>query len=214
MQDPAKVEFVEELWVQCDEASCRKWRRLPVGTLVDGQQRWYCYLNPDTRYNSCDIDEELYDERNEILLTGLEGTKSKSKGKRKRGDSKSAATEQKARLMAELQKRKEWCAKKLNSLATEDIQKWSVEDFHLLQIHAPETADLVIECTDIHSALSYFQVCYAPGVESEICVRQGGRGKCEQFADATLWMQCQSVRLALVKMSTEVEKLIQEASTL
>ncbi|KAF4655755.1 hypothetical protein FOL47_009289 [Perkinsus chesapeaki] len=41
-------------WVQCDK--CRKWRRISGTEHLP--QRWYCSLNPNQRYNSCDIPAE------------------------------------------------------------------------------------------------------------------------------------------------------------
>ncbi|SCM00942.1 zinc finger protein, putative [Plasmodium chabaudi chabaudi] len=45
-------------WVQCDK--CEKWRKLPSNTDISKlTNTWYCSLNGDTRYNSCDIEEEV-----------------------------------------------------------------------------------------------------------------------------------------------------------
>lgn len=45
-------------WVQCDH--CEKWRRLPAYVNMDTlPKEWYCKLNKDTNYNSCDIPEEV-----------------------------------------------------------------------------------------------------------------------------------------------------------
>ncbi|EER03046.1 hypothetical protein Pmar_PMAR001791 [Perkinsus marinus ATCC 50983] len=41
-------------WVQCDE--CKKWRR--ISNTEHLPQRWYCSLNPNPKYNSCDIPAE------------------------------------------------------------------------------------------------------------------------------------------------------------
>ncbi|CXI12656.1 zinc finger protein, putative [Plasmodium berghei] len=44
-------------WVQCDK--CEKWRKLPSNTDISKlTNTWYCSLNGDTRYNSCEIEEE------------------------------------------------------------------------------------------------------------------------------------------------------------
>lgn len=48
-----------DLWVQCDEPECQKWRRLPYGTRRDTlPARWVCMNNPDVLYNTCEADEE------------------------------------------------------------------------------------------------------------------------------------------------------------
>ncbi|KAF4681033.1 hypothetical protein FOZ60_012708 [Perkinsus olseni] len=41
-------------WVQCDK--CKKWRRISSAEHLP--QRWFCSLNPNPRYNSCDIPAE------------------------------------------------------------------------------------------------------------------------------------------------------------
>lgn len=156
--ESAKVEFVEDLWVQCDEPSCSKWRRLPPGTVVNNQTRWYCYMNPDTRYNSCDLEEELYDERNEILLTTPEDIKIRRKTKRRRKDSRSEGQNLVTKLKGELQKRKEWCQNKLKRVNEEDLTNWTADDFRLIAVHAPEEIELLIQSTDLLSGLSYFDV--------------------------------------------------------
>ncbi len=47
-------------WVQCDEKSCKKWRCLPPG--VDPKslpEKWFCAMNADKRFASCDAPEQL-----------------------------------------------------------------------------------------------------------------------------------------------------------
>jgi hypothetical protein len=42
-------------WVQCERASCRKWRRIPaaaVAALTDGA-KWFCENNPDAAHAKC-----------------------------------------------------------------------------------------------------------------------------------------------------------------
>ena len=167
MQEDPKVEFVEDLWVQCDAPSCRKWRRLPAGTVVDDHVRWYCRMNPDTRYNACDIEEEHYDERNEILLTAAKAEpkpKGRHRSKRRKQDAKTEPAEKAISPKAELQKRQQWCEKKLKALA-ESLERvaWTNEDQQYLHVHAPEGAKRVLECLDLSSALAYFtQVIHEP----------------------------------------------------
>ncbi|MBN3312011.1 MORC3 protein, partial [Atractosteus spatula] len=51
----------DQNWVQCDE--CLKWRKLPDGinpaSLPD---KWYCRMNPDTQFRSCQVEEEPEDD--------------------------------------------------------------------------------------------------------------------------------------------------------
>ena len=50
-------------WVQCDDPACLKWRKLPFGSaLGDDAADWFCHMNPDERYNSCEIGEEKEEE--------------------------------------------------------------------------------------------------------------------------------------------------------
>ena len=156
-RDNVKVEFVEDLWVQCDAPSCRKWRRLPPGSVVDDHGRWYCRMNPDTRYNACDADEEVYDERNEILLTAAPPeTSSKTRQKTKRRK-KDETTERIASLKAELLRRSEWCAAQLKRIEEqpETALEWTSAEFRLLKAHVPSLAELLVEMSDLRSALSY-----------------------------------------------------------
>ncbi|KAL0033139.1 hypothetical protein WJX79_005261 [Trebouxia sp. C0005] len=50
------------VWVQCE--NCKSWRRLPkdLHEEVGGDDFWYCSKNPDPKYNSCDVPQELSDE--------------------------------------------------------------------------------------------------------------------------------------------------------
>ncbi|CAL8469147.1 g8688 [Coccomyxa elongata] len=58
----------DDFWVQCDEPSCLKWRKMPPGwTLqqVEAAQEdgsWYCRLNPDAAAAAagCEMPEEAY----------------------------------------------------------------------------------------------------------------------------------------------------------
>lgn len=50
-------------WVQCDNENCQKWRKLPFGaSLGDTDADWFCHMNPDDRYNSCEIPEHKEEE--------------------------------------------------------------------------------------------------------------------------------------------------------
>ncbi|XP_057664052.1 zinc finger CW-type PWWP domain protein 1-like [Diorhabda carinulata] len=55
------------LYVYCD--SCDKCRYLPdVQDPLDLPEKWYCYMNPNGRYNRCEIEEEPIDEKEEELM--------------------------------------------------------------------------------------------------------------------------------------------------
>ena len=36
----AAVKFQEDVWAQCDNPNCQKWRRLPPGTVIDENTPW------------------------------------------------------------------------------------------------------------------------------------------------------------------------------
>ena len=63
------VEEVPELpqqcrWVQCSKRTCGKWRRLPDGddgAWCVGVRRWECKQNGWNDFDSCDVEEEIYD---------------------------------------------------------------------------------------------------------------------------------------------------------
>ncbi|XP_075930766.1 uncharacterized protein LOC116952922 [Petromyzon marinus] len=52
------IEKPDQIWAQCD--GCLKWRKLPddIGKLPD---KWYCQLNPDPQFRTCDVSEEAED---------------------------------------------------------------------------------------------------------------------------------------------------------
>ncbi|XP_047456974.1 MORC family CW-type zinc finger protein 3-like isoform X2 [Mugil cephalus] len=50
----------DQNWVQCDQ--CLKWRKLPDG--IDNSklpEKWFCRMNPDPQFRSCNVDEEPED---------------------------------------------------------------------------------------------------------------------------------------------------------
>ncbi|KAK7939246.1 hypothetical protein WMY93_002572 [Mugilogobius chulae] len=54
----------DQNWVQCDD--CSRWRKLPDG--IDCSKlpdKWYCYLNPDPQFRSCQVEEEPEDSDDE-----------------------------------------------------------------------------------------------------------------------------------------------------
>lgn len=46
------------LWVQCDNKSCRKWRKISPDSKVDLSGQWYCHMHPDPHVRSCKAPEE------------------------------------------------------------------------------------------------------------------------------------------------------------
>ncbi len=50
----------DDIWSQCD--ACDKWRKLPPGTTLIESEKWYCHMNADPNFNSCDIPEAAYDQ--------------------------------------------------------------------------------------------------------------------------------------------------------
>ena len=84
----ATVKVQEDVWAQCDNPNCQKWRRLPPGTIIDENTPWsglrarvqsgisnsscslsclptptlrfrYCYMNPDEENAACEAPEEV-----------------------------------------------------------------------------------------------------------------------------------------------------------
>ena len=78
----------EDVWAQCDNPNCQKWRRLPPRTVIDENTPWsvavmrksspprpicgippglltsflrsrYCYMNPDEEKAACEAPEEV-----------------------------------------------------------------------------------------------------------------------------------------------------------
>ncbi|XP_060944001.1 MORC family CW-type zinc finger protein 3-like [Limanda limanda] len=66
-EDPNSTTPVEDTmkrpdqnWAQCDE--CCKWRKLPDGIDCDKlPEEWFCHLNPDPQFRSCQVEEEPED---------------------------------------------------------------------------------------------------------------------------------------------------------
>jgi len=62
--EPVEVQQLpDQIWVQCDNPGCLKWRKLPEGTDPDKlPDKWYCKDNPNLLMRSCDIPEEKEEE--------------------------------------------------------------------------------------------------------------------------------------------------------
>lgn len=115
-------------------------------------------MNPDPRYNSCEIPEEPYDEKNEILLKDQEWRpERKSKKKRKTETEKQATTEvTRKKVISELQRRQDRLTQ-LRDLPTLSWKGLKSEDLQLLQLHSPDALDVARRAADAKSALEYFQ---------------------------------------------------------
>ncbi|XP_060944504.1 MORC family CW-type zinc finger protein 3-like [Limanda limanda] len=54
----------DQNWAQCDD--CSRWRKLPDGIDSDKlPEKWFCRLNPDPQFRSCQVDEEPEDSDDE-----------------------------------------------------------------------------------------------------------------------------------------------------
>ncbi|VDH98987.1 Hypothetical predicted protein [Mytilus galloprovincialis] len=62
-------------WVQCGDKNCSKWRFLPdCEDPSELPEVWTCDMNKDKRYNSCDIEEQNYNEDEHIFTNFAEGS--------------------------------------------------------------------------------------------------------------------------------------------
>lgn len=58
------IKHPDQNWVQCDD--CSQWRKLPDGIDMSKlPDKWYCYLNPDPQFRSCQVEEEPEDSDDE-----------------------------------------------------------------------------------------------------------------------------------------------------
>ncbi|XP_028413636.1 MORC family CW-type zinc finger protein 3-like [Dendronephthya gigantea] len=66
--EPQEVQSIpDQTWAQCDEPSCLKWRKLPDGIHPDSlPDKWFCHMNPDPNFKSCDVPEEKDDDQSNI----------------------------------------------------------------------------------------------------------------------------------------------------
>ncbi|KAL6100931.1 morc3 [Pungitius sinensis] len=54
----------DQEWVQCDQ--CLRWRKLPDGIDCDKlPEKWFCHMNPDPQFRSCQVEEEAEDSEDE-----------------------------------------------------------------------------------------------------------------------------------------------------
>lgn len=62
-------------WVQCGDKNCSKWRYLPdCEDPSELPEVWTCNMNTDKRYNSCEADEQNYNEDEHIFTNFAEGS--------------------------------------------------------------------------------------------------------------------------------------------
>ncbi|XP_063744000.1 MORC family CW-type zinc finger protein 3a isoform X2 [Eleginops maclovinus] len=72
----------DQNWVQCDE--CLHWRKLPDGIDCDNlPEKWYCRLNPDPQFRTCQAEQEPVDSDNELQPSYCKTYKQKEKEDRK-----------------------------------------------------------------------------------------------------------------------------------
>ncbi|XP_025028847.1 zinc finger CW-type PWWP domain protein 2 [Python bivittatus] len=71
--------YVGEVWVQCENRSCLKWRLLQQDDVknIDSSTPWYCYMNVDPRFNKCSVAEEYFPEESQFRKHGLKYVYSK-----------------------------------------------------------------------------------------------------------------------------------------
>lgn len=70
--DVESSEFVNRVWVQCENESCLKWRLLSpeAAARVEHSEPWYCFMNADASYNSCSVSEEDFPAESRFLESG------------------------------------------------------------------------------------------------------------------------------------------------
>ncbi|KAL6562928.1 hypothetical protein OROHE_005515 [Orobanche hederae] len=68
-----------ETWVQCD--ACSKWRKVANGNVANTSTVWFCSMNRDPLYQSCNIPEESWDFRESITYLPGFHTKGSSRVK-------------------------------------------------------------------------------------------------------------------------------------
>lgn len=65
-------------WVQCD--ACSKWRKVDDGYVANTSTAWFCSMNSDSSYQSCNVPEESWDYRESITYLPGFHTKGSSRG--------------------------------------------------------------------------------------------------------------------------------------
>ncbi|XP_054991068.1 zinc finger CW-type PWWP domain protein 2 [Sorex araneus] len=64
---------VNQVWVQCENENCLKWRSLSSedAAKIDHDEPWYCFMNTDSRYSKCSVSEEEFPEESQLNQSGL-----------------------------------------------------------------------------------------------------------------------------------------------
>ncbi|KAI4532087.1 hypothetical protein MG293_017352 [Ovis ammon polii] len=64
--------YINKVWVQCENESCLKWRRLSNEdkAKVNHSEPWYCFMNTDSKYNKCSVSEEDFPEESQLYQSG------------------------------------------------------------------------------------------------------------------------------------------------
>ncbi|XP_032386265.1 MORC family CW-type zinc finger protein 3a isoform X2 [Etheostoma spectabile] len=115
-EDPTSTVPVEDTmkrpdqsWVQCDE--CLRWRKLPDG--IDYSKlpdKWFCRMNPDPQFRSCQAEEELEDSDEETpsyCKTYKQEKKDKKKQEMERQKAEEDRKRQEEQRLANLSRQKQ-----------------------------------------------------------------------------------------------------------
>ena len=59
-KDSHIFQITENVWVQCENLNCLKWRKVPKDHAgqFDQDTSWFCLMNPDFNFNECSKPEE------------------------------------------------------------------------------------------------------------------------------------------------------------
>ncbi|CAN9497674.1 unnamed protein product [Ophioblennius macclurei] len=109
----------DQNWVQCDE--CSRWRKLPDGIdCTNLPDKWFCHMNPDPQFKSCEIEEEPEDSDDD--QTPYRKTYREQEREEQRKQMKKHSEEQRLAELSKtteaLQKRREAVRQSLRELAT------------------------------------------------------------------------------------------------
>ncbi|XP_033987670.1 LOW QUALITY PROTEIN: MORC family CW-type zinc finger protein 3-like [Trematomus bernacchii] len=93
----------DQNWVQCHE--CLRWRKLPDGIDSDKlPEEWYCHMNPDPQFRSCQVEEEPEDAVDDLQPSYCKTYKLKEKEEQK---AEEARKHQEALDLAKVTKQKQ-----------------------------------------------------------------------------------------------------------
>ncbi|XP_076015216.1 MORC family CW-type zinc finger protein 3-like isoform X1 [Genypterus blacodes] len=103
-------------WMQCDD--CLKWRKQPDGISSKGPEKWFCYLNPDPEFRSCEAEEESEDSEDEQPYSKTYKQHERTEKMNQEGERKRLEDEQKR------QEKERLAALKKQNL---DLMRWSAD---------------------------------------------------------------------------------------